>query len=676
MAPAEAARVLSALTILWLTAGNRPGAMTFGYHRKCLPCVPRALVFGARRVPTSLGFARGSIMTTGRTFWRTLLGCPRTLIIVLILISFCGIAGGQSTLYIDDNAVRGGDGASWGTAMNKLQTALNAAAAPRSGVTELHVAQGRYVPTHRTDRKDPRSATFRLLNGVALKGGYAGLGARNPDERDPEAFPSVLSGDINGDDQPEFVNISENVYHVLIGSGTNASAVVDGFTITGGNANTGEFPVTSCFGGGALNVGGSPSFIDCVFTANWADYGGGMYNRDASSPTITGCTFLGNIAIFDLGGIGGAIRNYGSSSPIISYCEFIENSSDAGGAIAYRLSSEPNVSHCAFVANTAGAGGAIFVHPDNPPLYSTIDECLFIDNTALAGAGAALLYSTINSVVTKCTFKNNSTDYAGGGLFLSGAATLTGCTIEKNESGWLAGGILNNANTTLINCEISQNAADVGGGIYTGGPPLTLINCSIAGNGNGGITGFSTISGPSQLFVKNSVIWGNTGGQILADPGQIPSNWNPFVSFTDIQGGWIGLGNLNLDPLFIQPGCGNLRLAYGSLCINAGNNAYVPPNVTTDLAGNIRIQNGTVDMGAYEGGYDMLPLTACEDNLDDGYTVKLMPTGGRVQSRAKDRLGLHQLQRARQRLGHGHADRQRFAFGGGRFQRNGIDPHR
>jgi hypothetical protein len=57
---------------------------------------------------------------------------------------------------------------------------------------------------------------------------------------------------------------------------------------------------------------------------------------------------------------------------------------------------------------------------------------------------------------------------------------------------------------------------------------------------------------------------------------------------------------IHSDPLFVNAAGGNYRLQAGSPCIDRGNNSYVPAGVTTDLDGNPRIQNGTVDLGAYE----------------------------------------------------------------------------
>ena len=116
-----------------------------------------------------------------------------------------------------------------------------------------------------------REATFQLLNGVTLQGGYAGLGAADPDERDPAEHESVLSGDLIGNDGPGlFENNQENSLHVVTGSATDATAVLDGFTITAGHADGPGWPQLGAAGAGILNDTGSPTVNQCVITGNFA----------------------------------------------------------------------------------------------------------------------------------------------------------------------------------------------------------------------------------------------------------------------------------------------------------------------------------------------------------------------------------------------------------------------
>src|SRR5690242_12657721 len=185
-----------------------------------------------------------------------------------------------TTIYVDATAPGNGGGSSWQNAAHDLQTALTAA---QSG-DEIRVADGTYKPTTGTDR----TATFALKSGVRLLGGYAGYGAPDPDARDVAQYPTILSGDIGtaGDK-------SDNSYHIVTGSGVDASAILDGFTITAGNAN-GTSATGQLGGGGMYNVAGSPTVNNCTFTANsstgFAPAGGAICNQ-GSSPTLTNCTF-------------------------------------------------------------------------------------------------------------------------------------------------------------------------------------------------------------------------------------------------------------------------------------------------------------------------------------------------------------------------------------------------
>lgn len=150
-----------------------------------------------------------------------------------------GSAAAQPVRFVDNDAPLGGDGSSWATAYANLQDALTDAAASGGVVTEIWVAVGTYTPP---GPGGDRAATFQLLSGVALYGGFVGTETL-VSQRDPQANVAILSGDLDGNDGPNFANNSENSFHVVTGSGTNATAVLDGFTFTGGNAND-PFPAT------------------------------------------------------------------------------------------------------------------------------------------------------------------------------------------------------------------------------------------------------------------------------------------------------------------------------------------------------------------------------------------------------------------------------------------------
>ncbi len=253
---------------------------------------------------------------------------------------------GQTVIFVDDDAVLGGDGSSWGMAYKFLQDALANAVAG----TEIRVAQGTYKPDQdEAGNVTPghREAAFQLINGVALMGGFAGIGALNPDVRNIELFETILSGDLLGNDGPFFQNNHDNSYHVLIGSGTDETALLDGFMITAGNAD-GPSPFPRSRGGGIHIRSGNPMLRYCTFRANRSAFDGGAVAILFSNPTLTNCHFIDNTSAY-----GGGLTNCGSSAVLIA-CEFDGNTAELGGGGMYsERDGSPMLIDCTFLSNSA-----------------------------------------------------------------------------------------------------------------------------------------------------------------------------------------------------------------------------------------------------------------------------------------------------------------------------------
>ena len=278
-----------------------------------------------------------------------------------------------------------GSCSSWADACT-LQTALTGAT---SG-DEIWVAAGTYKPT--TSPFD-RTATFQLISGVALYGGFAGAETART-QRNPATHVTILSGDTNGDDVGRNNNY-ENVYHVVTGA---TGATLDGFTITAGNADGSP----SDSGGGMYNLSSNPALANVTFSGNLANYGGGLFNS-SSNPTLTNVTFSGNGAYS-----GGGMDNTSGSSPILTNVTFSGNSAYmVGGGGMYNDSSSPMLTNITFSGNGANSGGGIYNTTGSSP---TIRNTIFWGNTASQGAQifdeSGSTPSVTDSVVQG--------DYAGG----------------------------------------------------------------------------------------------------------------------------------------------------------------------------------------------------------------------------------------------------------------------
>ncbi len=445
----------------------------------------------------------------------------------------------QMILYVDTDATGANDGSSWADAYNYLQDAL---ATAYSG-DEVRVAQGVYKPDQGAGiTPGDREATFQLISGVNIKGGYAGAGTPEPNARDIELYETILTGDLNGNDvevaDPRDLlghpSLSENSYHVVTGSGTNDTAVLDGFTISGGNANE-YYPFARVVGGGMWNYLGSPIVTNCVFKDNAARvYGGGMYNEQ-SSPTLFNCNFRCNVAE----GSGSGMCNRESSNPTLTNCTFSFNVGlsyhDSFGVGMYNYESNPTVNNCAFTGNSGSLGAGMYNYDSNPILKS-------------------------------CTFTGNMVHEGGGGMRnLGSSPTLINCTFSGNWSDWYGvGGMENCHNSTP-----------------------TLTNCILWNDMPG------EISGPAVVTYSNvQGIWPGAGNidtePYFVSPGYWDTNDTPDKHWDDF---WVE---------------GDYHLLLSSPCIDAGDPNFIAEPNETDLDGKPRVLDGdndgflVVDMGAYE----------------------------------------------------------------------------
>ena len=222
-------------------------------------------------------------------------------------------------IFVNDNASGNNDGTSWANAFNSFQDALDEAVSD----DEIWVAAGTYNPEIEVGGAGDRYKTFQMKEGVGIYGGFYGS-ETNISQRDIVANETILSGDIGTAD-----DYSDNCYHIFYhpsGLGITSATVLDGFTITGANANG----------------------------SDQASYGGGFYNN-TNSPTIRNCIIENNRALF-----GAGIRNDNSTPNLINVLIINNTATTSGGGIYNSISSELTLTNTTISNNSAANGGGIF----------------------------------------------------------------------------------------------------------------------------------------------------------------------------------------------------------------------------------------------------------------------------------------------------------------------------
>ena len=453
------------------------------------------------------------------------------LLLAFMLFTTLGLA--QSPIYVDHAATGNADGTTWTDAFTSLQPAIDNAVAG----DEIWVSSGTYYPSVKINGASDRHKAFHMKDGVAIFGGFAGTETA-VDERtafgEGEAHETILSGDLLQNDDFDAANGGyqgttgdDNCYHVVnmpdhrwtdyefVGS----SAILDGFTITGGNANGPE----DKRGGGVANHRSNPVFRDLVIKHNSAlDYGGGMHCYVIDSQ-IADVVFKENVT-----------GNYDGAGLAAQYCDnmvvedadFISNVAGRYGAGMYIFDYSPTLKNVRFISNTADGAAAIYIHSSSLQLFNG----LFYGNQAIgdmAGGGAIGFYGSGNAEINNATIVNNSAVSRGGGINIS-----------------------TDASPVFNNCIVWGNTTDGVG---------SQINTYSSGTFNKSCIQDDPVSGYGSITKNNCI----------AD-----------------------------DPQFVNVAGNDYRLYGLSPCLNSGNGAG---NMTSaDLRGVSRLQNGTIDMGAYE----------------------------------------------------------------------------
>ena len=296
------------------------------------------------------------------------------------------VTNNPQIIYVDRDATGANNGTSWGNAYSNLQTALTNA--PFG--SQIWVADGTYLPS-----LDEREVSFQLRNTIALYGGFAG-GETSLSQRNVAGNPTILSGEIGlGSD------INDNSYHVVNASNVTSSAILDGFTIRGGNANL--FSGIDRSGGGIYSSASQATFRNLRLEDNNAFFGGGVFIEQNSSHIFTNVTFTRNNADRD----GGAVYNAGNSTFFNN--QFRNNTAGGQGGAVHNFRSNIYIEGATFDSNRAtDAGGAIYFADNAGNTRERIINSVFNNNDSPSGGAIYNFFSDAEGI--NLTFANNEAE--------------------------------------------------------------------------------------------------------------------------------------------------------------------------------------------------------------------------------------------------------------------------
>jgi len=551
----------------------------------------------------------------------------------------CPFAG-DHTLRVKWDATGANTGLTWADAMPRLQDALDLyeGCTGASWVDEIWVAKGVYYPDDRigvspSGPADARKGfSFNLSNewpashgGIRIYGGFAGTES-SLNQRNVVANVTVLSGDIDQDDSTDSNGIVPspdqiagiNSVHVVQEDTSSCGPTppddcpqINGFTITGGNALTGDASVKTGQGGGMWVQSGT-SFLELLtFRGNQAYRGGGLY----------------------LGGF--------STNVLDGFVLFESNWARTGGGLAVENNSHPSLGLMTFQSNEARAlggtgteianGGGMYFASEYAGGKIHMDTVNFFDNLAQSSGGG--LYTTrpqpfaVMLDIRNVQFRRNKAEIRGGAMANEDSSPWLDQGWFQGNSAQSEGGAISNrngSNLVLYDSLISGNLAGQGGGMYNHSSSPELTNVTFSGNNTSGSNSSVMLNeSGSNPLVRNSIAWQNASFPITNGSGSSPViSYSLFQdcgpsSFWDINCGTDGGNNIEppdpSDPVFVNPidpasapsDMGNFYLALNSAAIDQGNNSLNDhPTALSDVHPRITDGDGsgtaTIDMGAYE----------------------------------------------------------------------------
>lgn len=471
------------------------------------------------------------------------------LILLLLLTLMQYVAVAQMIWYVMQEGAGMKTGKNWSNAADNLQAIIDSA----NQGDEIWIGAGMYLPSATHNGGWINHQTFFINKDIKLFGGFKGIESEIS-QRDWVLNPTILSGDLNGDDVlglsgEDLVNHpsrSDNAFHVVWLEQVSNFMVLSGFIIESGHAG---HPVAE--DGGGIYISGSgngnasnPSIDHCNFQQNSAIYrGGAIFNNGEeggmANMRVVDCGFFENYAGFQGGAIFNAGASNGVSSPNFLNCTFRKQKAEFDGGAIYNSglagTSNPVFNLCVFENNAAGlAGGAVMNFGHSGSANPIFMDCIFSGNSSMHGGAihnAGVENGQSNPQLTACVFESNTAESYGGAVYNDGQegianAIFLSCRFTSNSTSFQGGAMFNNgddgtSSPTIKSCFFKTNyAASAGGAIFNQadrGTSSPMIDSSVftanhASGGGGAICNFS-----STLGIVNPVVTQCLFSQNLAE---------------------------------------------------------------------------------------------------------------------------------------------------------------
>ncbi len=565
-------------------------------HSRCFNCYQKGKAFWwlLARLSGWLGDGDDPVTTTTVSVTTTTTTAISTTTLPLVVTTTTPIIatttvpanpGAQQDYHVQQNVGNDANtGGGWGTGQALATIQRAVDMAQSDGKTSaIYVAEGTYS----------ENLVINAAESLSLYGGYAGEGSG---ARNTGAYPSIIDGHKAG-----------RVIEISSGS----KITIDGFVIQNGKIEG---------SGAGMHIGGASAVIirGNTIRDNQAtnDWGGGIAVVQADV-MITNNTIQNNTTT----GSGGGISFYG----------------DEWGACSGTVTGNTITGNG---AHDNGAG----IHMHNAALVITDND--ITNNTVAADGGGISSYDCSSLRISGNRISGNTAGYDGGGfLYQNSSAEISRNLIQNNTCQNWGGGICiySSAGTISNNVIYKNSAGAVGGGIsYFDGSSTVVINNTIVGNSAESTGGGIGCYANSTAGVVNTIVWGNSPDQVDRD-----SESTLYVTYSNVQGGYSGAGNIDADPDFISTNPYDFHLQSGSSCIGAGTaSSGVSELPTDDFEGNSRPNPGgtSPDIGAYEAsgtGYLVdadLWIHAVINTEEKGKVDALWKKGGEGETAAGDKV--------------------------------------